>query len=152
MLLHFCCKQEQAPVISGDLFPSAGKAEDGLLPTLTKEQILERMQTAADAAYITASINARPVFENGKAKGNLNIENPNTNVFPMVVEIYRNDTGEIIYSSGGILPEQYIQSDKLGVVLKKGEYEATAHMIAFDPKTGERLGHYQVALVITIAN
>lgn len=150
LLLHFCGKQ--TPIVSGDLFPGQGNAQDGLLPTLTKEEILERMQAVADASYFSFGINARPVFENGKSKGKLEIENPSNNVYPMIVEIYLKDSGELIYSSGGMMPNQYIENDKLSKVLSKGDYEATAYMIAFDPDTNERLGHQQVGLIITIKN
>jgi hypothetical protein len=157
LLLHQCGVykypwEKSVPVVAGDLFPNEGDAEDGHLSGMTTEQIKEQMQKAADAAYVSFKINARPEFENGSAKGNLGIENPRYNVYPMVVQIFLDDTGEMIYDSGGILPDQHIDNAKLSVVLKAGTYKATAYLNAYDPDTKVWQGKQAAALVITVHN
>jgi hypothetical protein len=139
-----------AAIVAGDLFPGQGDAESGHLSNMTPEQIMEQMQTAADAAYFSFKINARPVFEDGKAKGNLGIENPSYNIYPMVVQIFLDDTKELIYDSGGILPDQHIDNAELSVALEAGAYNATAYLNAYDPDTQEFQGKQAAALVITV--
>lgn len=59
---------------------------------------------------LTFSHNATPVMEDGKAEANLLIENPPDNGNRFTVTISREDTGEVIYQSGYLDPEQYIES------------------------------------------
>jgi hypothetical protein len=157
LLLHQCGVykypwEKSVPIVAGDLFPDSGDAEEGPLTNMTPEQIKEQMQKAADAAYFSFKINARPEFENGSATGNLGIENPNYNVYPMVVQIFLDDTGEMIYDSGGILPNQHIDNAKLSVNLKAGTYKATAYLNAYDQDTKVWQGKQAAALIITVHN
>ena len=143
---------ELRPIVAGDLFPGAGDAERGHLPSMTREEILAQMQKAADAAYLSFKINARPVFENGSAAGNLSIENPSYNIYPMVVQIHLDSTDEIIYDSGGLFPNHHIANAKLSKKLKKGTYNATAYMNAYDPDSLEWQGRQPAGLVIKVLN
>jgi len=145
-------KPPPKPVVAGDLFPGEGDADDGYLPNMSKEQILAQMQRVADASQLSFKINARPVFANGNAKGDLAIENPHYNVYPMVVQIFLDETGEMIYDSGGLLPDRHIYNAKLLKVLNAGTYKATAVFNAYDPGTGLWQGKTQAALVITVQN
>jgi hypothetical protein len=137
-------------IMAGDLFPELGDAADGHLAGMTREQILEQMQRLADESMFSFKINARPVFTSGNARGNLEIENPNYNIYPMVVQIALDDTEEIIYDSGGILPNQHIENARLNRVLNAGTYRATASMNAYDPQSKIWQGKALAALVITV--
>ncbi|MDR1299853.1 MAG: hypothetical protein LBJ84_06355 [Oscillospiraceae bacterium] len=139
-----------AAIVAGDLFPGQGGAEYGHLPDMTPEQIMEQMQKAADAAYFSFKINARPIFEDGMSKGNLGIENPSYNIYPMVVQIFLDGTNELIYDSGGILPDQHIDNAELATALAAGTYNATAYLNAYDPGTQEFQGKQAATLVITV--
>lgn len=158
LLLHqfgvfkFPWEKPPATIVAGDLFPGQGDADDGHLSDMTAEQIKEQMQKAADAAYFSFKINARPEFKNGKSAGDVGIENPRYSIYPMVVQIFLDDTGEMIYDSGGILPDHHIDNAKLSVKLKAGTYKATAYLNAYDPDTKVWLGKQAVALVITVHN
>ena len=138
------------PVVAGDLFPDIGDAKDGHLSNMTLEQIKAQMQRVAEESQFSFKINSRPVFADGGAKGSLGIENPNYNVYPMVVQIFLDSTGEMIYDSGGILPNQHIDSAKLLSELAAGEYNATAVFNAYDPDTKVWQGKAQAALIITV--
>lgn len=145
-------EQVSVPVLAGDLFPGTGEAKDGHLTDMTEEEIREQMQKIADASQFSFKINAKPVFENGRSEGNLRIENPSYNVYPMVVQITLDETGEIIYDSGGILPDQHIGNTRLTKVLSKGEHSATAHLYAYDPDTKVCQGESAAKLILTIQN
>jgi len=137
-------------IVSGDIFPGNGNAIQGHLPKMTKEEIKEQMQREADRSKFSFKINSRPSFENGEAAGTLQIENPNHNIYPFVVKIFLDETGEEIYDSGGILPNHHINTAKLTKILPKGNYNATAYIQVYDPDTNEYAGQSAVALVLTI--
>jgi hypothetical protein len=151
-LYRFPWEHTPAPIVAGDLFPGQGDADDGHLPNMTPEEIMAQMQKVADAAYFSFKINSRPEFENGRAAGTLGIENPNNNLYPMVVQIFLDDTGELIYDSGGLLPDQHIYQAKLLRALPKGEHKATAYLNAYDPDTKEWQGKQAAALNIIVKN
>ena len=137
-------------IVAGELFPGAGTADDGHLPNMTQEEIMEQMQRIADASMFSFKINARPIFANGSAAGDFRIENPNYNVYPMVVQVQLNNSKEIIYDSGGIMPNQHIEKARLLRALDAGTYDATAVFNIYDPKTKELKGKTQAALIITV--
>jgi hypothetical protein len=141
------------PIVAGDLFPGASAdAIEGYLANMTVDEIREQMQRVADEGYFSFKINARPVFENGKAAGNLEIENPSYNTYPMVVQIFLDDTEEMIFDSGGILPDHHIDNAELLTVLKAGTYNATAYLNAYDPVSLEWQGKSAAGLIITVQN
>jgi len=75
---------------------------------------------------LTFAINATPSMKNGASEANLMIENPPSNGSRFTVTITRDDTGEEIYKSGYLDPEQYIENTRLDVELPAGEYSCTA--------------------------
>jgi len=139
-------------VVAGDLFPGSGDAADGHLPNMSQDEVMEQMQRVADASMFSFKINSRPVFANGNSEGDFRIENPNYNVYPMVVDVTLNKTKEKIYSSGGILPNQHVEKARLLRALDAGTYEATAVFNIYDPDTKELKGKTQAALIITVQN
>jgi hypothetical protein len=128
---------EKAPVVSGDLFPGLGDATTGMLSSMTKEEIVAQMQIAADENYFSFKINTMLVLENGQSETELGIENPAYNIYPMVVQINlgADGKGEMIYDSGGIIPDYHIDRAKFTKELPEGTYKALAHLYAYDPDT-----------------
>lgn len=94
------------------------------------------------------SINSTVFLPSGKDEAELRIENIAANHHLMSVELTRDDTGEVLYTSGLIEPGYYIQSVPLNVVLPKGTYAATALFTAYDLDTEDPVG--QAAAQITI--
>lgn len=144
--------REILPIVAGDVFPGVGAAEDGYLSGMSEDEIQEQMQRIADASQFSFKINAAPVFEDGKSVGDVRIENPNYNMYPMVVQIVLNETGEIIFDSGGIMPNQHMEYGKLTKVLSQGTHQATANLYAYDPDTLVAQGQSAAKLTITIKN
>jgi len=98
-------------------------------------------------------LNGKPIFADGKSEGSLNIENPAENELYMQVEIKLNQTGDIVYSSGAIPPNHYIDKDMLSKVLRKGEYEATAYVTLFDQDNPDTIyNSANFKLIITVLN
>jgi hypothetical protein len=69
-----------------------------------------------------------------------------------VVEITRNDTGDLIYKSGAIPVGSKIETAALSVNLEQGTYECTALFYNVDPDTGDYLGCAGAVINITIEN
>ena len=103
--------------------------------TGTLNQDLEKRQQelnqVVEEGRLAFSINATPFMKNGASTANLLIENPLGNGKRFTITIQRNDTGEVIYQSGYLDPEQYIDDVPLDVELPKGEYSCTAYFDAY---------------------
>lgn len=135
-------KEESVPLVSAELLPGLRDASD--------IEIAERAQEIADANYFTLQIAPTAVFETGDSEGSIEIVNPGTNVYPIAVDISLVDTGEVIYSSGAIYPNQQILRAKLDKPLPQGEYTAIARVNIYDPDTNERQGITEAELMLTI--
>jgi hypothetical protein len=139
------------PIIAAEgLFPGSGEADEGYLTHMTPDEVMEQMQRFVDASYFSFKINARPIFETGASAGTLQIENPSYNVYPMVVQVFEDKTGDMLYDSGGILPNHHIDTAKLLKTLPAGKYPATATLNVYDPETLVWQGKQEVALIITV--
>ena len=82
---------------------------------------------------INISMNTSPVFSDGESAGSLMIVNEDINRYPISVEITRNDSGEVIYTSKAVPVGSKIESDKLDVDLDAGTYECTAMFLTLTP-------------------
>ena len=99
---------------------------------------------------INISMNASPVFSDGESAGSLMIVNEDINRYPISVEITRNDSGEVIYTSKAVPVGSKIESDTLDVDLDAGTYECTAMFFNLDPDTGDKLGSAGVVIELTV--
>ena len=131
----------------GFRFDSA--AEDGSLDGLTKEQIQELMNDKVDKSMLAISINSTLVFEDGKGKGSLRIENAANNNYNMRVRIVIDNEQKQIYYSDGIRPGQMIREDYLDEVLDRGTYACTATFEAYD-EDGKKAGEAKAQLNIVV--
>ena len=166
LLLKSCQKQDASaaaePELSGaaiyapreapkeEGFELDDRATEGGWEPEDTEAIIADLNEKVEQGMINISMNTAPVFENGQAEGSLMIVNESINRYPQIVEIVRNDTGEIIYRSKGIPVGSKIESAKLDAVLPKGEYECTAFFYNVDPNTGYTLGCAGAVIKITV--
>ena len=126
-------------------------ATEGGWEQLTREEIETKLNEQLEKGMINISMNTSPYFEDGTSKGNLMIVNETINRHPQKVEIVRNDTGEIIYTSGAIPVGSKIEAAKLDVELEAGVYECTALFHNLD-ETGNIIGSAGAIITITIKN
>ena len=130
-----------------DVSNSVGKV--GSLP----ETSLDDLQKEADASKFSFKINSNPVFKDGNSEGNLRIENPHYNKFPIEVIIRLKSNNEVVFKTGKMEPNHYIESAKLNENLPKGTYKAVATIKAFDFKNNDKcLGKANAILNIHIKN
>ena len=66
------------------------------------------------------------------------------------VIIIRDDTGEEIYRSGYLDPEQYIDETELDVVLPQGEYSCSAYFDAYRVKDSSYIGRAAAQITLYV--
>jgi hypothetical protein len=122
-------------------------------PTMTKEEIIDVLENGPNIGKLSIIINARPVFEDGYAEGNLFIVNPIRNPSHMEYKIFLEETGELIYQTPIMEPNTYIDNDKLSIALPEGKHEALAEIYAYRPDDFETPHSMHTAgLIITVNN
>lgn len=114
------------------------------------DEIIAGLNEKVEAGMINISMNTSPVFADGTSKGSLMIVNEEINNYPQVVEISRDDTGELIYKSGAIPVGSKIESAKLSVDLDPGTYKCTALFYNVAPDTGDYLGCAGAVVTVTV--
>lgn len=122
----------------------------GVLPGIDLDQRRAELQEILDESMIAFSVNTSPVFESGRAEGNLMLENPENNAKLLVAEIYIDDSEELIYSSKALVPGSYIENVRLDKVLEPGSYPATVYFKAYRESDQSYIGQSGAAINITI--
>ncbi len=123
---------------------------EGGWDVLSEEEVQAALNNKVEEGLINISMNTSPYFKNGSSAGNLMIVNELVNNYPQKVQIYRNDTDELIYTSGAIPVGSKIETAKLDVVLPAGTYECTAMFHSLDPNTGNIVGSAGAIIVLTV--
>jgi|LSQX01.3.fsa_nt_gb hypothetical protein len=129
---------------------SNGHVFDGMLPTDNPDEVLALLQEKVDENQFAFRINANPVFTADCKSGNLRIENPARNIYCMQAELILDETGEILYSSPLIRPNQHIEHVGLARQLKSGNYAATVRFIAIHPDTNAYMGEVAAAISLSV--
>ncbi len=122
-------------------FASGGKVSDGVLPDVDSDVHIKYVPEG-EIRYL---INKRIVFENGYSLGNVMLENPEACGYDIKFIVYKDD-GEMIYTSPLIKPGQYLEKDKLSVLLSPGEYSCSYSAQAYSD--GELQG--EVTGIVTV--
>ena len=115
-----------------------------------RDAIRDSLNEKVADGMINISMNTSPVFSDGESAGSLMIVNEDINRYPISVEITRNDSGEVIYTSKAVPVGSKIEADTLDVDLDAGTYECTAMFFNLDPVTGDRLGSAGVVIELTV--
>ena len=138
------------PVESRELAEESG-ALQGMLPGMSPEEIKEELNRRVSEGELAISINSVLEFETGTSEGLIRIENSAKNHYTMVVEMYLNDTGEMIYRSGGIKPGYFLEKARLDTELAQGDYPVTVHFKAYDEEDNY-MGEANAETVVRILN
>lgn len=122
----------------------------GVLPGIDVAERQAQLQERLDEGMIAFSINTSPVFATGGSEGNLMLENPANNAKLLVVEIYIDETQELVYQSKAIPTGAYIENARLDKILEPGEYPATAYFKAYREEDHSFIGQAGAAIKITV--
>ena len=142
---YFSNQEEPIQVVSGDYLPDKKDAKK-----MSDEELKAAEQKAVDASKFNMVIKSEATFPTGKSEGDLYIQNPAQNKYPIDVEVRLDSNNELIYSSGAMEPGDEIKGAILDKALAKGEYKATATFNIFDPTTKKKQGQVQAALTIHV--
>ena len=119
------------------------EAEIGLMPGMTEDEIRDRLTRHVAEGRFNASMNSNPTFQNGRAKGDVTIENipGNRYAFTVAVQVADVNTdlypdagqyiGETVMTTGLLEPGSYLMEKKLDVNLPKGDYTCIATFTAY---------------------
>lgn len=128
----------QAPHIRLAL-AKGGQVCEGVLPDV-KEHI--KKVPEGEIRYL---INKNIVFESAYSQGNVMLENPDSCEYDLKFTVYDSE-GKAIYISPVLKPGQYLETDKLMAVVKRGVYDCSYSAEAF--KEGKSAG--QVTGLVTV--
>lgn len=123
---------------------------DGELERLSYEELKASLQSEVDKSYMNLKININPVFESGKSKGNLMIQNSKDNLSNMKVFIFMEDTKELLYESPIIAPNQSVVEDVLIKDLDAGTYNCVATFYILDPETHQKINEAGIKITLTV--
>lgn len=125
------------------------EANLGLLPGMSDEEIQQRLNQQLEEGFFNVSMNGQPVFKNGKAKGNVNIENVPANRYSFTVSVQVTSVdaekypeaakyvGQTILTTGMMDPGSYLTEKKLDIDLPQGEYVCVATFTAYKTQDDE---------------
>lgn len=123
-------------------------ASQGQFEGKSKEEIQAALNEEVAKGMMNISIAASITFADGVSEGEARIENIAANPMDQKVSITLKDSGETVYESSAIAPDQHIQNIKLTKDLDPGEYAAVATFTGYDRETHKQTG--QAAAEITL--
>ena len=134
------------PKEQGDAIQREMDARLGVLPGLSEEERQKRLNQAVEEGYFNISMNGIPTFKNGRAKGDVNIENIQGNHYSFTVNITvmsvdaekypkaAEYVGQTVLTTGMLDPGSYLSEKKRDVNLPKGDYVCEAAFTAYKTK------------------
>lgn len=127
-------------------------AQTGSLQGLTREQVIEELNKKSAEGMMNITMASEIVFASNESEGAARIQNLPSNRFDQKVTITLDKTGDILYSSGAIMPGQYIEFISLESNLPPGTHDATATFDAYKSGTRAKEGTAALRIKITMAS
>lgn len=125
-------------------------AKEGQATYKTAEEIEAERNRQMQEGMLNISIASVIKFENGTSPGTAYIENVPSNKYVMKVTITTDNNGEVVYQSGGIKPDSFIETITLSQPLAAGTYPATATFTAYNPDTLEEIGQAGAKVTLVV--
>lgn len=129
-------------------------ALEGFLPGKTAAEIQAELNRIIDEGRVNISMNPTPVIKDGEI--NVRIENVPANNYYLQADVYiypqkgNPDNAELVYRSGILKQNYYIENGETDTMVSPGEYDGIAIFSALDPETLEEIGKTSLTLVITV--
>ena len=144
-----CAGRSQPAVQYPQLEPEA-RVQSGTLSDPAGRQA--ELDAMVQEGLLSFSINATPFLNHKTSEANLLIENPPDNENRFTVSICREDTGEEVYRSGYLDPEQYIETAPLDKALPSGEYPCLAYFDAYRISDNAFIGRATARITLFVQN
>ena len=125
-------------------------AQTGQAPYKSQEEMQAELDRVVEEGMFNISIASTIQFADGSSSGTAYIENVPGNQYNMQVTITQDASGDVLYESGILSPNQYIENITLTEDLDPGTYEATATFTALDPTTYEEVGQAAAKIAIVV--
>ena len=125
-------------------------AQDGQAPYKSAEEMQAELDRVVEEGMFNISIAGAIQFDSGDAEGTAYIENVPGNHYLMRVKITEDATGETLYESGVLKPNQFIEKIALAKDLDAGSYPATATFTALDPSSYDEVGQAAAKVVVNV--
>ena len=127
-------------------------AQTGQAPYKSEEEMQAELDRTVEEGMFNISISSVIQFEDGTSSGTAYIENVPGNRYNMRVTITDDDTGDVLYESGVLAPNQFIEDITLLQDLDAGTYPATATFKAIDSTTYDEIGQAAAKVTISVLN
>ncbi|HIW77298.1 MAG TPA: flagellar protein FliS [Candidatus Gordonibacter avicola] len=137
----------QQPALEDWFDPNASQ---GQFEGKSKEEIQAALNEEVKKGMMNISIAAVIKFPDGASEGEARIENIAANPVDQKVVIALKDSGEVVYESGALAPDQHIQNIKLTRDLDPGDYTAVATFTGYDRETHKQTGQAAAEFVIHV--
>ena len=125
-------------------------AAQGQFEGKSKEEIQAALNEEVAKGMMNISIAASITFADGSSEGEARIENIAANPMDQKVVITLKDSGETVYESAAIAPDQHIQTIKLTKDLDPGQYAAVATFTGYDRETHKQTGQAAAEIVLNV--
>lgn len=125
-------------------------AQTGQAPYKSAEEMQAELDRTVEEGMFNISIASVIEFADGTSSGTAYIENVPGNRYNMQVTILDDATGNVLYESGVLAPNQFIEDITLAQDLEPGTYDATATFRAMDPTTYEEVGQVAAKIAINV--
>ena len=125
-------------------------AQTGQAPYKSAEEMQAELDRQVEEGMFNISIASAIQFADGTSSGTAYIENVPGNRYNMQVVITDDATKEVLYESGVLAPNQFIEDVTLAKDLEPGTYNATATFKALDPTTYDEVGQAAAKIAINV--
>ncbi|WP_165252080.1 flagellar protein FliS [Adlercreutzia sp. ZJ304] len=126
-------------------------AQTGQAPYKSEEEMQAELDRVVEEGMFNISIASVIEFADGTSSGTAYIENVPGNRYNMQVTITDDNSGDVLYESGVLQPNQFIESIVLVKDLEAGTYPATATFTALDPTTYDQVGQAAAKITLNVA-
>ena len=125
-------------------------AQDGQAPYKSAEEMQAELDRVVEEGMFNISIAGAIQFDDGASEGTAYIENVPGNRYNMRVRITEDATGDVLYESGVLKPNQLIEQIALTKDLDQGSYPATATFTALDPSSYDEVRQAAAKVVVNV--
>lgn len=122
----------------------------GTMEGMSDEELQKLLNDKLSEGMLGFALNTVIGFETAESPGKIMFENPPNNAKLTKLEIKRDDTGEVLYSTGFLSPGSYVSEDTLDVKLDPGTYKCTAYITSYKEDTKAYIGVAAAALTIAV--
>ena len=147
---YLAYKSRSQPVVQYPQLEPEARVQSGTLSDPAGRQA--ELDAMVQEGMLSFSINVTPFIDSVTGEANLLIENPPGNGNRFTVSISLEETGEEIYKSGYLDPEQYIETAPLDQALPAGEYPCLAYFDAYRMSDNAYIGRGTAKITLFVQN